>query len=218
MRELDKQEPNSSDNMRPSYFDHPAIDSLERYVLNRCSDDELELVETHMFACSSCLSAIESLEIETAAVKLALQRSQAEAAREPREARKSAFWKGWFSIPTLSWAGAGLAACALALFAFVPTNVSLNADRDLSTITVPEWRNVHVTIAHGELPDGQIQVEIANASGTVIWSGKAQAAEGKATVHLPRMMQAGSYFARIYMPGAEHSLLNEFRLEVKFQL
>ena len=32
-------------NMRQSSLDHPALDVLERFALNRCSADELEIVE-----------------------------------------------------------------------------------------------------------------------------------------------------------------------------
>jgi anti-sigma factor RsiW len=53
--------------------DHPSEDSLERFLLNRCEVDELEIVETHIFACEACVTRLETLELTIEATKLALQ-------------------------------------------------------------------------------------------------------------------------------------------------
>jgi hypothetical protein len=205
--------------MQTSYFDHPAVDVLERFVLRRCSEDELDVVETHMLACPSCVGTLESLEIEIAATKLALQQITVEQ-QEKASAReqRSRFWKSWFSVPTLSWGAAGLAACAFCLFAFVPTNVELKADRGETTVIVPEWRNARLTLHDEGLPAGTLQAEVVSGTGSLVWSGRAASAQGEAQLKLPRMTQSGTYFARVYTPGAEHDLLAEFRFEVKFQL
>jgi hypothetical protein len=220
MRELNDQEPDSSENMQRSYFDHPATDALERYVLRRCSENELDIVETHIFACESCVCALETLELEIASTKLALQSF---AARTPQEtlqskSQKTAFWKNWFSVPTLSWTGAGLAACAFCLIAFVPAHVDLNANRDNATVVVPEFRPAHLILRDGGLTAGAMRAEVVTQAGSPVWSGSSRSTQGQVELDLPRINHPGIYYARLYSSGPEHDLLSEFRFEVKFEL
>jgi hypothetical protein len=219
MKELDKQEEHTSDDMRYSYFDHPSVDVLERFVLHRSSEEEVELIETHVLACESCVCALENLELEIAATKLALEQIAAEQPQRTfeLEPRKRRFWKSWLSVAKLSWAAAGLATCALCLFAVVPAKIELKADRGIARVVVPEWRNAHVKFIDEGLPAGPLRAEIVNETGTVVWSGDAQGQPGALNLQLPRIMNAGHYYARLYTAGADHELLSEFPFEVKFQ-
>lgn len=219
MRELDKQEGQTSEKMRLSYFDHVSIDVLERFVLHRSCEEEVELVETHILACESCVSALENLESEIAATKLALEQITREQAQKTlaAQARKSA-WRSWFTVPTLSWAGAGLAACALCLVTFMPATVDLKANRGTETTVVPEWRNTHLNLLDEGLPVGPLSVEVANATGSVIWSGTTISESGQVKLALPRMTRGGHYYVRLYTSNSEHELLSEFPFEVKFKL
>jgi anti-sigma factor RsiW len=219
MRELDKQEEKPSENMRQSYFDHLSVDTLERFVLHRSPEEEVELVETHMLACEACMCALENLELEIAATKAALEQiAAAEPQRIVKAEREPGFWRKWFSVPTLSWAGAGLAACALCFFTFVPANVELTAERGSATVIIPEWRSTHVNLVDEGLPSGPVKAEVVNQMGSVIWSGAASSDRGDVKLELPRIRQAGHYYARLYTPDAQHDLLSEFPFEVKFQL
>ena len=220
MRELEHQEPQSSDEMQRSYFDHPSTDALERFILHRCSEDELELVETHILACESCVGALENLEVEIASTKLALKQVGAQQSAPVLSAQpeRKSFLQRWFSVPTLSWAGVALTACAFCLIAFLPANINLNADRDNATLVVPEWRSVHLHLHDGGLPLGALRAEVANDSGSILWSGAANNVQGDVELHMPRMTHVGVYYARLYTPWPEHELLNEFRFEVKLEL
>jgi hypothetical protein len=218
MRELDKQEEFISCNMRLSSLDHPSRDVLERFALSRCSEEELETVETHILACESCVCALETLEVEMAAMKLALEQIAAEQPQISSAAEAKPSWRSWFTFPTLSWATAGLAACALCLFAFLPVSVELKAERGThGHSVVPEWRQVRLTLLDEGLAPGLLRAEVVNQSGASVWTGTANSANGVATVHLPRMRDAGLYYARLYAAGPEHDLLGEFRFEVKPQ-
>jgi hypothetical protein len=204
--------------MRPDYFDHPAVDVLERFALRGCSEDECEAVETHMLACESCLCALENMELEIAATKLALAEVAAE---EPQktlapEQRKSHTWKHWFSLPALSWAGAGLATCALCLFAFMPANVEIKADRGVAKTVVPAWRNAQLELIDEGLPAGALRAEVVNEVGAVVWSGTASGPQGDVKLRSLRFTRGGHYYARLYTADAEHDLLSEFPFEVKF--
>jgi hypothetical protein len=219
MEPLHNQEEHTSEDMRSSYFDHLSVDVLERFILHRSSEQEAELVETHMLACESCVNALENLELEISATKLALEQMAAERPQRTfeLEPRKATIWKNWFSFATLSWAGAGLATCALCLFVFVPANIELKADRGVTSVIVPEWRNARVRFVDEGLPTGPLRAEVVNETGTVIWSGDAQDEPGAVNLRLPRMTKAGHYYARLYTAGSDHELLSEFPFEVKFQ-
>jgi hypothetical protein len=205
--------------MRHSYFDHLSVDLLERFILQRSSEEEVELVETHILACESCVCALENLEREIAATKLVLDQIAEEPQRTwEQERRKPSFWKRWFSLPRLSCAGAALAATALCLFAFVPANIDLKADRGVAGVVVPQWRIAHVRFVDEELPAGALQAELVNETGSVIWSGHVKDEPGAVELALPRITKTGRYSARLYTAGPNHELLAEFPLEVQFQL
>ena len=217
MRQLDEQESNSA--MRHSSLEHPGVELLERFALSNCSEHELEIVETHIMACESCVCALENLELEIAATKLALQEIvDVEAARTQPE-RTTAGWKSWFTVPRLSWAGAGLAACAFCLFAFIPANVQTHAERgSAGTTVVPEWRSTTITLLDAGLPDSTVRAELVDENGSLLWSDTVGSKSGKVNVTLPRMTHSGRYYARLYSVGGEHELLSELPLEVQFHL
>lgn len=218
MKELNKQG-NSDPGDMPyrSYLDHPSMDLMERFVLRRSSEEETELVETHMFACESCASVRENLELDIRALKLALQESRTEQTVSGTQPVKAGIWKKWFSLPVLSFAAAGLATCVFCLFAFVPANVELEAQRGTATSVIPEFRNTHLLLRDAALQPGPLQAEVADETGTLMWHGVTSNAAGQVTLNLPRIMHVGHYYARLYAPGAEHELLSEFPFDVKFQ-
>ncbi len=100
-----------------SDFYHPTEESLERFLLGHSQEEELAVVETHILACESCVTRLESLEMNVAVMKLALGESQpARSARQVFKVR--AVWRTWFEVSPLSLAAA---AGVLALgFAVVP--------------------------------------------------------------------------------------------------
>lgn len=206
--------------MRHSILEHPDVELLERFALNTCSEQELEVVETHIMACESCVCALENLELEIAATKLALQAmTEREAAAERQPKHASAGWRNWFTIPRLTWAGAGLAACAFCLFTFMPATVQTQSERGSDTATVvPKWRSTKITLMDAGLPEHAVRAELVNESGSLLWSSEAKSSNGKVTLTLPRITRSGRYYARLYSDGPEHELLSEFPLQVEFHL
>ena len=219
MEQLNSQGACQSSDMRYTSFDHPAVDLLERFAMNRCSEEELELVEAHFLACDSCVGALESLEIEIAATRLALEQLAAEKEAKLRAQAQSSNggWRTWFTFQQLSWAGAGLAACAFCVFTFIPAHLELQARRGTeSAVIVPEWRPTMLTLRDQGLQDGPVHAELVDENGNVTWKGTALSQNGSVDVHLPRITSAGRYYARVYTPG-EHELLSEFPFDVKFK-
>jgi hypothetical protein len=211
--------------MNEPYRDHPSEDSLERFLFNQSDEEELEIVETHFLACETCVTRLEALELNIAATKLALRTQQAEqterlAQFDPSQAISG--WKHWFSwltVPRLSFAGAAIAACAVALtFVSVPSKVNLVAERGNETTTVSEWKPLHLHLQARELPAGPVTVEMFRNDGKQIWQGAATVTNEEIDVDVPRLMAAGDFLLQVYSPTAGNpvgDLVREYKLQSK---
>lgn len=217
--------------------DHPSEDALERFLLRQAEEDELEVVETHIMVCDMCITRLEALEVNIEATKLALRSLQVEQEAEAREfsvshggvqsARKrgnflpenlAARISGWLTLPRLSFAGASLAACALAFtFVSVPRDVSLTAYRGSETIAVTEWVPLELHLNARDLTPGPVTVEIVDGQGGKIWTGGAAVRNEQVDVKIPRLTSAGQYFVRVRSAeqGSSAELLREFSIQTK---
>ena len=209
--------------MRNSYLEHPAEDVLERFVLHQSDEQELDVVETHILACDSCVSRLEALEIQIAAVKLALQNIHQEQVAKA-VAKQASSWRNWFTVPKLSMAG-GVAVLALGI-ALTPqftgrnapvAQVSLVAYRGLETPTVPKDHQLHVHLNANDLTEVTVQVRLVDNSGSELWKGIAPVHQNEIDLNVPKISDAGTHFFRIYAPSSngEGELLREFAFNVK---
>lgn len=216
--------------MTDPYLDHPNEEALERFLRNEAQETELEIIETHILACESCVTRLEALEIELAAVKVACRELQTE--RIHKEAARSRSWRDWFTLPALSWAGAAavLALGITTIPQFMPRDVNLTASRGLETgmtlspcgtleaAVVPEGRPLDLHLKADDLPEGRVNLEIVNGLGKRVWQGAGVIRQQQANVVVPRITTAGAYFLRLYNPaqnGPEPDVLREFRFEVR---
>jgi anti-sigma factor RsiW len=194
------------------YLDHPSEEALERFLLKQSPETELEVVETHILACSSCVAKLEHLETQIAVTKIALEELQ----HAPQQAKSipKSFWRSWFTVPKLAFAGA-MAALALGIAAFLPAQVTLSAYRGAETIVVPEWRPLQVQLSAIDLPEGPVAVQLVNAEGAEIWKGRDSIRRERLEVRLPRITKDGNYFLRLYTGSNDAELLREFAFRVK---
>jgi hypothetical protein len=206
--------------MNGPYRDHPTEDALERFLLNQAEEDELDIVETHILACEVCITRLETLELNIAATKSALQSLQAEQEiklAQPITGR--AAWFSWLTLPRLSFAGTGLAACALAVtFVSVPREVTLTANRGVETTVVSEWLPLDLHLNARELPSGTVNVEVVDAQGDKEWQGEATVENDQIHVKISRLTAAGQYYVRVYSQSANDAaseLLREYSLHAK---
>lgn len=207
-----------------NYLEHPDEEILERFLLHRSDEEELEVVETHILACESCVSRLETLEIQIAATKLALQQiRQNEAAADA--APGTAARRAWFSLPKLSLA-AGMAAAAVVILvvpharkdiALPVAEVNLVANRGSETTAVPKDRPLHLLMNANDLNQKQLTVQLVDANGKVSWNGVTAIEQDRAAVNLPKIQDTGEHFVRLYAPGAEGEpeLLREFAIDVE---
>jgi anti-sigma factor RsiW len=215
---------------------HPTEEALERFLLRRSDEQELEVVETHILACDACVTRLEALETQIADLNLAfeaLEREQTAAARN----RKQSFRLKWFTIPNLSWAGACCAALAAA-FVIVPatlhstrnspaaesisacaaaSGMDLTACRGKESALLPANRALNLTVATTDIAPGPADAQVVDATGRELWHGRTTVDTQQAKISVPAIAQPGTYLLRLYAPsvGVERELLREFRFEVK---
>lgn len=207
--------------------DHPSEDALERFLLQRSEEDELEIVETHILACETCITRLETLEFNIEATKLALQsfRRTDRAAERAQSAESRTVPLGgsfknllsWLTLPKLSFAGATVAACALVFsFISVPRNVNLTAYRGAEANVVSQWVPLDLHLNARELTPGPVVVEVVDDQGGKIWQGKTVVQSNQIEVKVPRLKAAGHYLVQVYA-GQDSSdiMLREFSIQTK---
>ncbi len=228
--------------MTNPYLEHPDEEALERFLLHKSEDQELEVLETHILACESCITRLETLETQLSDLKTALIASEERRIQKELNPVQSS-WKNWFTIPRLSWAGAACAALAIGLsvipsslhkaqFASASSQTAVanlsacsgsNNDVDLATCrgsettTLPGTHPLDLRIDATDITPGPVDVQVVNGTGNQIWQGQTTVKNDRAEVKLPQLSQTGPYFLRFYAQsaGPERELLREFRFEVK---
>jgi hypothetical protein len=204
-----------------NYLEHPGEEVLERFVMHQSGEEELEVVETHILACDSCVARLESLEIEIAATKLALQEiKRKEAMQSQVAAARQASWRSWFTMPRLSFAG-GLAAIALGIliapqFRATAVDVNLYANRGQEVTQAPIAKPLHVVMNNVDLPNGTVLVKLVDDQGKEDWKGSAPVQKDQVAVNLPKLTEPGEYHLQVYDSGSSNAnQLKEFAFEVK---
>ena len=91
--------------MNDCYRDHPDEEALERFILHKCSEEELEIVETHVLACESCVAQLETLELDITATKMALE-SWRRCRSTSKRPKPSAHGRAGLLFPDCPWLAA----------------------------------------------------------------------------------------------------------------
>ena len=199
--------------------DHPTEDALERYMLQRVPEHEIEGIETHVLSCDSCLDKLEALDIYVNAVKLALRPSMAQQADGPDHTR--ATQRRWLAFPGLSWvAAAALIAVCVSLPNIMRQNpeVTLSAYRGSDVPVIPQHRTTPLVLDALDLPDRTVLVQVVDVFGTQLWIGRTAVHNRQARVLLPGLGKDGSLFLRLYASSLGHdspTLLRELVFRVQ---
>lgn len=211
--------------MQNLYLDHPAEEALERFLLHQSPEEEIEVVETHILACPSCVVRLEELETHISAMKTALREFERQTA-PTQAAAPSRGWKSWFTMPHLAWASAAAAAIAAVLIvtpqmtrqASPAVDVNLSAYRGVEVASVPAGRPLHVHLNATDLPAGPVLVQLVDLTGAELWKTEGVIRDDQVNVTAPKISHAGSYFLRLYAPARrnqERQLLREFSFQAK---
>jgi hypothetical protein len=203
--------------MTDPYSDHPSEEALESFLLNRLSEAELEIVETHILACEFCVEQLETLEALIAATKSITVEPETRQIHL-RLAHTSRTWQEQFSFFKLSLAGAFSALTIGAILFSVPHEVNLSAYRGRETPIVATWRPLRLNLNATDLAEGPVVVELVDNSGASVWKGSSVIRNDEVKVTLPRITAPGPHFVRLYNPiqrDARSELLREFTFQVK---
>lgn len=206
---------------KPMYnqYQHPAVEVLELFVLNQCSTEEQENIETHILACELCVSRFKTLKAQVANIRLAYDEVRRERSiwSAPKQHR---VWTRWFTVPNLA-----AAAIVVATWAIIPqlsrhpasdAEVDVVADRE-EPIAAPKNRDLHVTLDAIDLRPGLVRVQIVDAAGSQIWAGNATVQDEKVKVNFPKLRKTGVFFIRVYdvRPSNGAELMREFALLIR---
>ena len=199
--------------------DHPTEDALERYLLQRMLEHDIERIETHVLCCDSCLDKLEALDVYVKAVKLALRASMAQEADTSHPT--SATQRGWSLFPRLSWVAV---AALIALCLSVPNisrqnpEVTLTAYRGSNEPVIPQHRSTPLVIEALDVPDGIVLAQVIDLYGTQVWTARTAVHNRQVRVLLPGLDKDGSFFLRLYGLSVGHdgpTLLRELAFRVQ---
>jgi hypothetical protein len=133
--------------------------------------------------------------------------------------------RGWLGLTPgrAALAGATALLCAVAVFhrpsavLDPPAAVTLTAFRGgdpTQGATAPAGRPLALAIEAADVPAAtRCRVDIVNATGRLVWSGVATAAEGQLNLTVPESLGAGIYWVRLFTDGSEP--IREFGLRLK---
>ena len=193
--------------MSGELIDHPDEDSLERFIMNRCDAAELEMVETHVIGCETCVQKLEMLEEGLVNLKsggeLYLKHLTSK-----RVAERS--WLRFFAVPAISMAGALIACICISMTA---RDITLSAYRDSQITTVPEWQRLRMHLNARDLPMGPVTVQLVDEQGVERWTGEGTVSGDQVQVEIPAIRQSREHFIRIEDQNGE--LLREFAVQPK---
>lgn len=213
---------NSVLEMQQPELQHPTEDTLEKFLLHRMQEEELETTETHILACDSCVARLEAMEIQLEATKMALAEFHKETVQKNYDAAaaKNTRW-AWLKLPTLSLAGAG-AALAIALTIvprFTPVERSVNAVMGSEVTVIPANRPLLLHLNAKDLPEEQVAVQVVSADGNEVWKGDSTIHNSTVDAKLPKFHDKGNYLVRLYSvadkSSTEGNLLREFSFAVE---
>lgn len=205
---------------------HPTEDALERFVMKKPADGEVEEVECHILGCQDCLNRVMELESFIQACRDAIPAFQQEQALLSATIG-AAKWLGWLGLTSPKWAWAPTLAAVALLVVLFPTlhqprqtrfDASLSASRGVEGGPVlPQRIPVLLHLDANDLPAGLKQVELVDGEGRPVWSGAARVHANQVTVETPRL-ETGTYFVRLYPAQEGHANPNRLLREFVFQV
>ena len=189
---------------------------LERYSLGRLAEAESAVVEEHLLVCTECQDRLAEADEYSQVIRQALSEL-------PPEKAKSSWLARLWPVPKMAWVPAAAAVAVVAMVVMVPDDrtapqtVTLLARRGPEHAPVANaGERLTLQLERGTLVAGRpYRIEIANATGTVVWYGVVNWAAGAPSVNVPRPLGPGAYWVRLYAVEPGGNLLREYGLTVK---
>jgi hypothetical protein len=192
--------------------EHPNDDVWEEYVYGRLSEGNEAAVEEHLLVCGRCQDALAGVDEFIGLMKFETARFSS------IDSSRSGVRAGMAS------AGALAAGCIGALLWFgspgsppQPVPVLLKSFRSGNAVSVnraPARHPLDLTVASTAVPSSaQYRLDLVTSDGEPIWSGPAKPKNGVLSVHVGKMLGAGTYWVRLYSQAPE--LLAEYGLKLE---
>jgi len=206
------------DRIGMQFLSHPSEEEWELYAMARAAPDREAKLEEHLLGCPECQEVLERVDDFVQMMK--------GAAPQILKIAPSSDRLPWFTSPVRPRiAGVAIAVVfALVCVAVAATwrterpsgaiaYVTLAALRDESTATAPAARPLEIGLSLPDVGSQSYSEEVITAQGQVAWTGTPKAEAGKLRAILPKGLEHGSYWVRLY--GADRSLILEAGLKVQ---
>lgn len=200
---------------------HLTDEVLEEYAFGRLKESASALVEEHFLWCEVCQGSLSRVDREIRAIRSAFARGALAAQRVP-------FWKKVSTglkqaAPDALWPAGVTTAVLLLLFSSPgprpgdPAPVALasfRGDQPVATAVGPAARPLDLTVDASSIPPAvNCRLEVVSETGSSRWNGTVAPRDGKLVARVPRGLEAGVYFVRLY--AGESELLREFGLRLE---
>jgi hypothetical protein len=206
---------------------HPSEEILEEYLFHRLPEALIPQVEEYLLVCHSCQDALEEADQFASDLKAAAEHPDLEQYPAPAHGPAgSGRGNVLYAIPRLAASASMATILVLAMVVFLvvrrpspepsaPEAVFLSSLRGLDPLSpAPAGKPLQLHLEAPDLATGkQYRVEVVDAAGRPVWKGPVTATGNKIVANLPKQLETGVYWVRLY--GADTELLREFGMSVK---
>lgn len=210
--------------MSLKFSHHPEDEQLEEYSNSTLAEDTVPQLEEHLLVCSVCQNRLRESDDYIRAMRSA-------ASAWPKTETKRRFFgdPAWiFNLgrkPVLALGVVLIACVSVVVMSRIgshlnsqqqPVAVMLTAMRgsETSPASVPAGRPLLLSIDVRGLPSSAAyDLEIVKVDGELVWAGTAEAARDSIRKEVPKRLDRGLYFVRVYAPSSSE-LLREYGLRI----
>jgi hypothetical protein len=200
---------------------HVQEERLEMYAMGRLGESEVAEVEEHLLLCEICQEELTRVDEFLKAFRVAAPAVEAAKAKSGGGVLERT--RRWLvrirDEKAVTYAAPSLALAALALVVMVPgpgdapvAKVELRSERGAGIVNVAAGRRLSLFLDARGLPAAPTyRVELADANGSVEWTGPGSLSNETLAVVTGKAVGAGRHWVRIYGDsGGGERLLREF--------
>lgn len=198
---------------------HPGNEVLERYSLGNLPEPEVERVEEHLLVCEACQDELAEVESFIGDMKYACTHARP----APDKSWRNIFAWWWTAVPRPALAGAF---AVLLLCLGIPlmrhespagpmisvelATVRGGTDTAQAAANHPLHLKMDASLIEGA---SSYQIQVADAAGSIVWTGPARIDGTTLTTDVPTPLRAGNYWIRVFASGTNP--IREYGLAVK---
>ena len=208
------------DQFKIQFRSHPSEEDWEAFAMGSIAPARVEELEEHLLGCPDCQATLERVDDF-------VQTMRSAASYIPQQKKPRAWLPAWFRPQAVGLVLAvGFTLVCVALAAVWRPNswqpdrpagpvayVALAANRDAESSTAPSARPLELQLSRPDLSAQSYSAEVVTADGQVAWTGSAILDQGRLRSTLPKGLERGAYWVRLF--GEGHALILEAGLKVQ---